>query len=456
LSPPRLQQQLSSSGELELDVTEVEFKTGAIADGMLDDYSGLVLYSMDRCATAFSEGDYDAIAAFVRGGGLVATLGDSATGVESYDSDGDGTASDGIKHCDIPRNDPKADSVGYLFEQAFGWKGIRQDNYVYTAFGTKYGFARDDTAAEGTVFDKSAASAPPAKLSGTVSYFWALKFETGDGTSGARNVEGAVGPYRSLKNTDSAGVWYAPLGKGTVLYVGFNWRSSGWSGDKSGDDWTKALAAGLTFAPNMGTAEPTTTEATESGCGARGNPDTSSTKDCKYQSPCTMENGDVPQPPDAYYVECETMPCADNQDIMFDKIEGTDIGELLPANCANTVDDCMQACEDTAGCCGFNFEFNPGQYDSTSMGRCVAKACDGRIGTSRYGMVYYARTAGAVAVSGNGSNDDIFDDDIWGGKNLNSALKKGANTVVTIVVVVIVLIILSIGACGACSSFFLV
>ena len=40
-----------------------------------------------------------------------------------------------------------------------------------------------------------------------------------------------------------------------------------------------------------------------------------------------------------------------------------------------------------------------GQYDSTSLGRCVAKACDGRIGTSRYGMAYYARDMNAVTAA---------------------------------------------------------
>lgn len=84
---------------------------------------------------------------------------------------------------------------------------------------------------------------------------------------------------------------------------------------------------------------------------------------------------------------------------MFDKIEGTDVGVLLEADCANTVDDCRAACESTAGCCGFNFIWNPGQYDSQLEGRCVAKACDGRIGTSRYGMVFYQRDAGAVPAS---------------------------------------------------------
>jgi nitrate reductase NapE component len=44
-------------------------------------------------------------------------------------------------------------------------------------------------------------------------------------------------------------------------------------------------------------------------------------------------------------------------------------------------------------------------------------------------------------------------DDDWS-NSMNSALKKGANAVVTVVVVVIVLILLSIGACGAFSFFF--
>ena len=62
------------------------------------------------------------------------------------------------------------------------------------------------------------------------------------------------------------------------------------------------------------------------------------------------------------------------------------LGELYGEGCENTVQACMEACETTPGCCGFNFVFNPGSLpDLAKMGRCVAKACDGRIGTSRYG-----------------------------------------------------------------------
>lgn len=136
--------------------------------------------------------------------------------------------------------------------------------------------------------------------------------------------------------------------------------------------------------------------AAESICAGSDNPDTNSVKECKYLSPCTVEEGDVPLPPVGYEIECETMPCPPNQDIMFDKIEGTDIGVLLNPSCDNTVEQCMEACEATEGCCGFNFVWNEGQFESTMLGRCVAKACDGRIGTSRFGMVYYQRTAGAV------------------------------------------------------------
>ena len=92
------------------------------------------------------------------------------------------------------------------------------------------------------------------------------------------------------------------------------------------------------------------------------------------------------------------MPCPADQTIAFDKIGGTDVGELLPAGCSNTVEACKEACESKHGCCGYNFLWNVGPYDSQVVGRCVAKACDGRIGTSRYGMVYYLRDAGAVVL----------------------------------------------------------
>lgn len=132
-------------------------------------------------------------------------------------------------------------------------------------------------------------------------------------------------------------------------------------------------------------------------CTASNNADTNSAKECKYLSPCTK--ADVPAAPSGYTMECETMPCSEGQDIMFDKIEGTDLGELLPSSCDNTVEACRTACEATVGCCGFNFVFNPGQYSSQNMGRCVAKACDGRIGTSRYGMVFYLRDGGAATAT---------------------------------------------------------
>lgn len=132
-------------------------------------------------------------------------------------------------------------------------------------------------------------------------------------------------------------------------------------------------------------------------CSDSTNADTNSQEECKYLSPCTIENGKFPlSAPEGYTIECETMPCPADQDIMFDKDGGTDIGELLPASCDNTVAMCMSACEATAGCCGFNFVWNPGQYSSTSMGRCVAKGCDGSIVTSRFGMVYFGRDGGAV------------------------------------------------------------
>jgi len=128
-------------------------------------------------------------------------------------------------------------------------------------------------------------------------------------------------------------------------------------------------------------------------CSASSNTDTNSQKECKYLKPCTKN--DVPAAPAQYTMECETMPCPADQDIMFDRQEGTDLGELYAASCDTTVQMCRDKCEQTFGCCGFNFQFNPGQY-AAKVGRCVAKACDGRIVTSRYGMVYYQREAGAV------------------------------------------------------------
>lgn len=143
------------------------------------------------------------------------------------------------------------------------------------------------------------------------------------------------------------------------------------------------------------TCDPTSAAA-NSVCKDSENTDTNNDDDCTFLNACTVEQGQVPAAADGYTIECDTMPCPANQDIMFDRIEGTDTSELLPADCDNTVEACAAACEETLDCCGFNFVFNPGAYGSSDVGRCVGKKCDGRIGTSRYGMVYYKRDAGAV------------------------------------------------------------
>jgi hypothetical protein len=111
--------------------------------------------------------------------------------------------------------------------------------------------------------------------------------------------------------------------------------------------------------------------AADSVCKDSSNTDTNNNDACKYLSPCTDQV--VPSEPSGYTLECETMPCPSNQDIMFDRIDGTDVGELLPADCDNTVLECAEACDETIDCCGFNFVFNPGQYDSQSIGRCVGE-----------------------------------------------------------------------------------
>ena len=247
--------------ELKLDVEEVTFVSGQLGSMLATQKAtGLIFYSMDRCAIDFTDGDYTALASFAAAGGLVVTLGDATGQVESYDSDGDGKASDGLPHCTIPRYDKKADSVGYLYLKSFGWENVVQDNGVYSGFGTNYPFARDDTVAGSS---SAFATAPPASVSGEVSYYWALRM---DKYSDASEVEGASALYRHARTSlvladRSAGVWTAPYGAGTVLYIGFNWRSSGWSGTKSGDDWTQVLKAGLTLAPTE-IAEITTTTST--------------------------------------------------------------------------------------------------------------------------------------------------------------------------------------------------
>lgn len=95
------------------------------------------------------------------------------------------------------------------------------------------------------------------------------------------------------------------------------------------------------------------------------------------------------------------MPCPADTDVAFDS-RGSDLGQLLPAGCANTVAACAAACEKKVGCCGFNFEWNPGQYNSASIGCCVAKGCTAAgtdLLTSRCGMAVNVRGAGTVTAA---------------------------------------------------------
>ena len=50
-------------------------------------------------------------------------------------------------------------------------------------------------------------------------------------------------------------------------------------------------------------------------CASSDNADTNSALECKYLSPCTADV--VPAEPAGYFIECETMPCDDDQDIMW-------------------------------------------------------------------------------------------------------------------------------------------
>ena len=152
---------------------------------------------------------------------------------------------------------------------------------------------------------------------------------------------------------------------------------------------------------------------------------------------------------------CETMPCPADQNIAFDKIEGTDLGELLPAGCSNTVKACKEACESKHGCCGYNFVWNVGQYDSQSVGRCHARACDGRIGTSRYGRVYYLRDAGAVVLPSPPPSTPpppICDSDCEKAVAAATGMAVGLLIAIIAIPIVIILLIILLAYCCCCKK----
>ena len=94
-----------------------------------------------------SAGDRTALAAFVRGGGVLVMMGDWRGRIESsrvrapYHCDINGQTSAG-------RNDARADSASYLLRTVFGWATTQStDSISPGVYGTPHAFVREAAAA---------------------------------------------------------------------------------------------------------------------------------------------------------------------------------------------------------------------------------------------------------------------------------------------------------------------
>lgn len=124
-------------------------------------------------------------------------------------------------------------------------------------------------------------------------------------------------------------------------------------------------------------------------CDGSSNPDTNSTKKCQYLKPCYPS--EAPAVPTGYEMKCNG-PCTNTTDMHY--FSNDNIGTLYDASCDTTGAMCKAKCDVWHGCDGFTFVFNPGQYDSQSIGKCTAlsrsQASDTLL-TSRYGMMVVER-----------------------------------------------------------------
>ena len=223
-------------------VTELAFTPGALAkEGALDGVHAILFYAQDHCVMQLTDADVAAVAGFASSGGLVITIGDWA-------GRQDANRNTGAKACPVPGAKlitKYTDALSIMYERVFGWANVVQATSSISRQTTP--FVKDAAAAKGTVFDTAGRVHAPASLSATVTYFSALEMAS------AAKIPGERALYVSGTSTRRlAAVWTAPFGKGNVLYLGWNWRTLGWSGDKSGADWTTALEVGLLMAPACG------------------------------------------------------------------------------------------------------------------------------------------------------------------------------------------------------------
>jgi hypothetical protein len=174
-------------------------------------------------------------------------MGDWAGRVESarvpagYTCDIDGSTAAG-------RADSRADSASYMLSTVFGWTTSQvTDSISPGVYGTPHSFSLQADAAAGTVF-----ATGPAELSGEVTYYSALRVTAGE----VAGVTGSKALYSHSGGVAGAGVWMAPHGTGTVVYMGWNWRTYAWSAPKDGSHWTAVLRLALSTTPSAAAVLP--------------------------------------------------------------------------------------------------------------------------------------------------------------------------------------------------------
>ena len=217
-------------------VTELAFTPGALArKGALDGVHAILFYAQNHCVMQLTDTDVVAVAGFTSSGGLVITIGDSASRQDTNRN----TGATACTHVGTG----STDALSAMYERVFGWANVTQatSSILQNISRQNTAFVKDAAATKGTVFE----IAGPARLSATVTRFSALEMAS------AAKIPGERAMYVSGNSTYAA-VWTAPFGKGNVLYLGWNWWTLGFPGDRGGADWTTALEAGLRLAPACG------------------------------------------------------------------------------------------------------------------------------------------------------------------------------------------------------------
>ena len=230
---------MSALGEMSPAPTVVDatFVSGQLA-GLIAGAAAVLVYSQDYCYIGMSAADYAALREFVSGGGELIVLGDWAQRADVS------RIPDGYS-CDMAatdaRSDPRADSAAYLLGQTFGWTVSQATSSISPGvYGTPHPFVKTSAAAA-TAFAEG-----PAALSGEVTYYSGLLVNDGRTEGDATGVAGSRSLYElTYGSRRYAGVWTAPYQSGTVLYIGWDWRTYGWAAPKDGGDWTAVLRLGL-------------------------------------------------------------------------------------------------------------------------------------------------------------------------------------------------------------------